>query len=70
MKKTFSIRDAKIHFTKLIRRACDGEEIIISDGYKPVAKLTAYTLDTTPRTPGIWKGKVRIAKDFDRLIKM
>jgi prevent-host-death family protein len=64
LKKPINIHEAKTQLSKLIERAAQGEEIIISKAGKPVAKLTPYDLSSQPRKPGAWKGKVVIAKDF------
>ena len=61
-----NMHDAKTHFSKLVERADRGEEIIIGRAGKPVARLVAYSPTPITRTPGAWKGKVRLARDFDR----
>jgi prevent-host-death family protein len=62
-----NIHQAKTSLSKLIARVLKGEEVIIGKAGKPVAKITAFDLENKPRVPGVWKGKVSIAKDFDRL---
>jgi prevent-host-death family protein len=63
-----SIGEAKTHLSSLMDRAAAGEEIIIARAGKPVVRLIAYQDDKPPkRTPGIWKGKVKISTDFDEL---
>lgn len=63
-----NIHEAKTHFSRLVERAEAGEEIIIGRAGKPVAKLVRYESNTPPRRkPGFWRGKVRIADDFDAL---
>jgi prevent-host-death family protein len=62
-----NIHEAKTNLSRLVERAAAGEHIIIAKAGKPVAKLTAYEEDQGPRKPGFWKGRVTIAKDFDRL---
>jgi len=57
--------DAKANFTKLVARAEAGEEIIVSRGGKPVAKLVAYAPPVTRRQPGRLKGRIRILDGFD-----
>lgn len=56
---------AKTQLSKLIDRAAAGEEIIIGRAGKPVARLVPYRQIREERRPGLWKGKVRIADDFD-----
>jgi prevent-host-death family protein len=63
-----NIQEAKTHLSRLIARAAAGEEIIIARAGKPVVRLIAYQEITPPtRTPGIWKGKVKMSRDFDKL---
>jgi prevent-host-death family protein len=60
-----SIHEAKTHFSRLIARAEAGEEIIVRRGPTPVAKIVAYRVPSTPRTPGALKGQININADFD-----
>ncbi len=62
-----NIHEAKTHFSRLVERAMRGEEVVIGKAGKPVAKLVPYREDGTPRVPGGWEGRVRIAEDFDEL---
>ncbi|MCA9427799.1 MAG: type II toxin-antitoxin system Phd/YefM family antitoxin [Candidatus Omnitrophica bacterium] len=62
-----NIHEAKTHLSKLIERVSQGEEIVIGKAGRPVAKLVPYTSEPGPRKLGLWKGKVRIADDFDEL---
>ena len=63
-----NIHEAKTHLSRLIERAVAGEEIIIARAGKPVVRMIAYQ-EATPRkrTPGAWKGKVKMSQDFDEL---
>lgn len=56
--------EAKTQLSRLMRRALDGERIIIARAGKPLIELTPYR-PQPPRQPGAWKGKVRISKNFD-----
>ena len=63
-----NIHDAKTNFSKLIGRVMAGEEIIIAKAGKPVARLVPERPPSSARrTPGIDKGKLRIADDFDSM---
>jgi prevent-host-death family protein len=62
----FNIHEAKTHFSKLLERVLNGEEVIIAKAGKPVARILPFTTDdVSPRLPGIDKGKVIILPDFD-----
>lgn len=60
-----NIHEAKTHLSRLVDRAAAGEEIIIARAGKPLARLVAYVPPVEERKLGMWKGKVRIAPDFD-----
>jgi len=62
-----NISDAKAHLSALIKKVVAGEEVIIGKAGKPVAKLVRYERSAEPRRPGALKGKIKIAKDFDKL---
>jgi prevent-host-death family protein len=61
-----NIHEAKTHLSRLVERAAAGEEIVIAKAGKPMAKLVRYREEARPRRPGLWKGKVWIAPDFDQ----
>jgi prevent-host-death family protein len=60
---TFNVHDAKTHFSRLLDRVAQGEEIIIAKSGRPVAKLVRMAAE--PRKPGRLKGRIRIAPDFE-----
>ena len=66
--KTHTIHEAKTNLSKLIKEACEGEEVIISRGDKPVVKLVPIGVAERPRKPGRFKGKISWTPDaFDPL---
>lgn len=60
-----NIHEAKTNLSKLIEKTSKGEEVIIAKAGKPVAKLSSYKKPLKPRKPGLWKGKVWVADNFD-----
>jgi prevent-host-death family protein len=62
-----NIHEAKTHFSKILDRVANGEEIVIGKAGKPIARLVPYREAAGARVPGAWKGRVRIAADFDDL---
>jgi prevent-host-death family protein len=62
-----NIHEAKSQLSKLVERALEGEEVIIARAGKPMVRLVPVRDNDTPRKGGQWKGKVRIAEDFDVL---
>ena len=66
--KVHTIHEAKTNLSKLIQKACDGEEVIIARGDKPVVKLVPISIADRPRKPGRFKGKISWTPDaFDPL---
>jgi prevent-host-death family protein len=65
MAKPVNIHAAKTHFSRLVERAAKGEEIIISKAGKPVARLMPLAAAARRRRPGLLRGKIKIADDFD-----
>lgn len=62
-----NISDAKASLSKLIKIVQETKEpIIIGKAGNPVAILSAYKDNLTPRTlGGSWEGKVKVMDDFD-----
>ena len=63
--KTVNIHAAKTHLSRLVEQASRGEEIIIARAGRPVAKLGPFVPTERRRRPGLLKGRIRIAADFD-----
>lgn len=60
-----NMHDAKSHLSELVELAYAGKEVIICKAGKPMVRLVRYQQDEGTRQPGSWRGKVKIAKDFD-----
>lgn len=56
--------EAKTNLSKLLARVIAGEEIVIGNAGKPIAKLVSYVEKPALRKPGLWKGKVWMSEDF------
>jgi prevent-host-death family protein len=65
MDKAVNIHEAKTHLSRLIERVEAGEEITLARAGRPVARLVPYVRRGTPRTPGLWRGRIRLAQDWD-----
>jgi len=66
-RRVINVSEAKTHLSQLLAAVAAGEEIVIARAGKPLAKLVPYQEAVEPRTPGYWRGRVRIAPDFDDL---
>jgi prevent-host-death family protein len=65
--RTINVCEAKTHLSRLLDAVATGEEIVITRAGKPLAKLIPYQEAEQLRAPGYWRGRVRIAPDFDTL---
>jgi prevent-host-death family protein len=59
-----TIHQAKTNLSRLIRKASDGEEVIISRGSRPVARLVPIGEIKGQRRPGSLKGKLVVGREF------
>lgn len=59
-----SVHEAKTHLSRLLQRVEAGEEVVITRGGEPIARIVPLKT-TLPREPGRLKGAVKIADDFD-----
>lgn len=65
MDEAVNIHEAKTHLSRLVERVEAGEEITLARAGRPVARLVPYVRPVKPRTPGLWKGRIRLAPDWD-----
>jgi prevent-host-death family protein len=60
-----TISEAKARLSQLIRRACQGEEIVIARGSKPLVRLVSVMgKPARTRKPGALKGRLFVPDDF------
>ncbi len=62
--KVVTIHEAKTNLSRLLQKASAGEEIIISRGSVPVARLVAIGEIKGKRQPGSLKGKLVVGREF------
>ncbi|MEO6324042.1 MAG: type II toxin-antitoxin system Phd/YefM family antitoxin [Thermoanaerobaculia bacterium] len=64
--KTVNVHVAKTNLSKLLARVEKGEEIVIGNAGRSVARLVPLAVSATvPRNPGNAKGQFTISKRFD-----
>jgi prevent-host-death family protein len=59
-----TVHQAKTELSRLIREAAKGNEVVISRGKTPVARLVAIAAASSPRQPGSLEGKFTILPSF------
>ncbi|HWZ43178.1 MAG TPA: type II toxin-antitoxin system prevent-host-death family antitoxin [Candidatus Saccharimonadales bacterium] len=62
--KIVAIQKAKTNLSRLIEQACEGEEIVIARGPKPVVRLVPISGAKERRQPGALRGKLKVGKEF------
>jgi prevent-host-death family protein len=64
----FGMHEAKTKLSQLVERAEAGEEIVIARKGSPAARLVPIRDSSAlGEARGAWRGRVRIADDFDQL---
>jgi antitoxin (DNA-binding transcriptional repressor) of toxin-antitoxin stability system len=66
MRTAIPVEEAQAHVRELIGNLAPGEELIITEGHRPVAKIVGQGVPALkPRQPGSAKGKLIILEDDD-----
>jgi antitoxin (DNA-binding transcriptional repressor) of toxin-antitoxin stability system len=65
MSITVNVSEVTAKFSELLSQILLDEEVVIAQKGIPVARLVALTDTASPRIPGLDKGKVIIAPDFN-----
>jgi prevent-host-death family protein len=60
-----NVHKAKTHFSRLLQRVADGEEVTIARAGVPVARLVRIEAPSGRRLMGMDEGKIQMAADFD-----
>lgn len=63
--KRVTIHQAKTNLSKLLLLVTSGTAVEIARGGVPVARLVPIEVANKKRTPGRYKGKIKISDDFD-----
>lgn len=64
MGRRITVHEAKTQLSKLIDRACAGEDVIISRGDTPVVRLVPVTAPKPRRKFGAMKGRASTTRAF------
>jgi prevent-host-death family protein len=63
--RAIDLNHAEIRLAELVQRAARGDDVILTDGGRPVAKIVPITQAQGPREFGSAKGLIHMADDFD-----
>lgn len=67
MAASVNMYEAKTQLSRLVERALAGEDVVIARAGRPLVRLVPVEPAEKPHGPGAWRGRVRIAEDFDEL---
>ncbi len=62
---TVGMHEAKTHLSRLVRRVQDGDDVIVENNGRPVARLIPYVELRVVRPRGFVRGELWMADDFD-----
>ena len=65
MRKVVNVEEARTYLSRLLEWVSEGEEIMIANAGKPVARLVPVEGGSERREPGTAQGRVVIGDDFD-----
>jgi prevent-host-death family protein len=65
MARQVNVHAAKTHLSRLLEEVEAGEEIVVARAGRPIARLVPFSAEQEPRQPGLWRGRVHLAADFD-----
>ncbi len=65
MTKTVDVNEAQARLPELLSLALEGNEVIISDGDRPLARLVPVASSENKRVPGLHRGTAWTSEDFD-----
>ena len=65
MIKTVDVSDCHASLSELVSLALEGNEIIIEEDNKPVARLVPILPSKQSRVPGLNRGQIWTSDDFD-----
>jgi prevent-host-death family protein len=65
MSEVVNMHQAKTSLSRLVRRALEGEEVVIARNGEPLVKLVPIPKPAKQRVPGRGRGKIWIGPDFE-----
>jgi antitoxin (DNA-binding transcriptional repressor) of toxin-antitoxin stability system len=63
--KPIDLKQAQAHLKELVEKAGRGEEVILAEGGKAVAKIVPFGAAQAKRRFGSARGLIRLGPDFD-----
>jgi prevent-host-death family protein len=63
--KAYNVHEAKTHFSKLLERVAEGEDVVIAKAGVPVARLVPLAMPSDARVLGTESGRLTVSEDFD-----
>ncbi|SOD03282.1 prevent-host-death family protein [bacterium JGI 053] len=67
--RAIDLNHAEVRLAELVRQAARGEDVILTEGGMPVARIVPISQAQGPREFGSVKGLIHMADDFDAPIE-
>lgn len=64
--RSFTVHQAKTNLSRLLEAVEDGQEVIITRGKVPVARLVQFAQPPVERRFGAMKGRAKVTEEFFR----
>ncbi len=65
MIKTVKLNDPNLELSKVLAITREGNEVVIEDEDKPIARVIPFLEESKPRIPGLHRDMIWIRDDFD-----
>jgi prevent-host-death family protein len=66
LSKTVSIHDAQNNLREWVKRALQGDEVIITEADTPLVRLVPIARSDRPRVAGLNQDEIWVSDDFDQ----
>src|SRR5690242_3024678 len=61
--------DAKTHLAAILSEVSQGQKFVVTKHGKPIAQIIPIDAPKTLPVPGLWRGQIWMAEDFDAPLK-
>jgi antitoxin (DNA-binding transcriptional repressor) of toxin-antitoxin stability system len=61
------VREFRGNLTSFLQQVQDGQRFVLTSHHKAVAEIGPPSSDVAVRKPGVLRGKIKLADDFDSL---
>ena len=63
--KQVDVRESQINLHDLLTLVREGNEVVLTEGTTPLARVVPFVIPGTPRVAGLHPGAIQTSEDFD-----